>query len=178
MFPVQLRDVQGLAWVSSPLSYHTLICSLSPGPTLSVQDLSLSEISYLQNSRVRLQSVASLVCNSTADSHLSVCYALLLCVLCSWPIRSFPKKCLCSDWSEIECDCEWLTDTGDQWPPGRVLQTCYNSFIVRSNAYIGPHFTSKSSARLMMFIGNQQMVKATNMERRTRLLYLELNCGL
>ena len=45
--------------------------------------------------------------------------------------------------------------------------------------YISPtthtfYFTSKSSARLMMFIGNQQMVKANSMQRSMKLLYLKL----
>ena len=40
-------------------------------------------------------------------SSLSVCYAALLI---SWPIRSFPKKCLCSDWLIGWMFCEWVSD--------------------------------------------------------------------
>ena len=42
----------------------------------------------------------------------------------------------------------------------------------RSRGQEWPGLTSKSSNRLMMFIGNQQTVNTTNMERRMRLLYL------
>ena len=70
------------------------------------------QITKNQNSWVWLQ-CSQIVCNSTADSHLSVCYALLLCSLCSWPIRSLNVSLLIDLYWMWVCLSEWLTDTGD-----------------------------------------------------------------
>ena len=43
--------------------------------------------------------------------------------------EAFLQKILSFDWSEIECECECLTDgltDRHGWSPGRKLQTCYN----------------------------------------------------
>ena len=50
------------------------------------------------------------------------CSLFVLCVLLSWPNRSFPKRM-----SLFWLVWDWIFESDwNQWPPGRVLQTGYN----------------------------------------------------